>query len=136
MTFKFKGSEVLKAMEKVNDYCKDEDVKYILLCEKAKQKRSLAQNRYYWGVLVKMLSDYTGFTSNEMHQVLGNQLWSYEKDGRKFIRSTTDMDTKEFSDKIEEARVFAQDNIGVYIPEPNEVTNEMWMMLQPNDHKL
>lgn len=135
MTFKFKGSDCLTAIEKVSDYCKDPDERYILLVQKAKQKRSLAQNRFYWGVLVKMLSDYTGFTPNEMHQVLGDNLWSYEKDGKKFIKSTTEMNTAEFAANIDAARLFAQDNIGVYIPEPNEITNEVWMSLNPDLEK-
>lgn len=136
MTYKFKGSDVLTAIEKVSDYCKDADGKYILLVQKAKEKRSLAQNRYYWGIVIKMLSDYTGFTSQEMHQVLGDNLWSYEKDGRKFIKSTTEMNTAEFAANIDAARLFAQDNIGIYIPEPNEITNEVWMTLNPDLQKL
>lgn len=132
MTFKFRGKDSFGVMEKISDYCKEPESQYVLRVEKAKQKRSLSQNRYYWGVLVKMLSDYTGFTPNEMHQVLGENLWNYEKDGRKFIKSTTEMDTAEFTRRIDEARLFAQEQIGIYIPEPNEVTNEMLMVLQPH----
>jgi len=38
--------------------------------EKSQKKRSSFQNRYYWGVIVAMLADHTGYTKEEMHEIL------------------------------------------------------------------
>jgi hypothetical protein len=32
--------------------------------------RSIQANRYYWGVIVQLLSEYTGYSVDEMHDVL------------------------------------------------------------------
>ena len=47
---------------------KDGEVEVIVLRRRA--TRSDAQNRYYWGVIVQMLSDKYGYTPDEMHDVL------------------------------------------------------------------
>ncbi len=133
MTYKFKGMGVGSAMKKVEAFCKEASTDYILMVAKAKQKRSLAQNKYYWGVVVKVISDYTGFTPQETHQLLGRELWSYDgKNGHRFIKSTADMDIAEFSSCIENARQYANESIGVYVPEAGEITEEMYMTLNPS----
>lgn len=32
--------------------------------------RSGQQNRWYWGVIVQLLADHTGYTADEIHEVL------------------------------------------------------------------
>ena len=38
--------------------------------ETPKKQRSDSQNRYYWGVIVKMISDFSGESPNRVHEAL------------------------------------------------------------------
>ncbi len=91
-----------------------------------RDKRSGNQNRFYWGCVIKLLSDHTGFTPDEMHETLRAKFLKYQKpmppNGymATVIQSTTDLDTKEFEEYIEEIRRFAIQELDVEIPTPNE----------------
>lgn len=90
-----------------------------------KKYRSLKQNNYYWGVVVKIFSEYTGFTKDETHEVLARKFLTYEKKSPRtgktgvFIKSTTDLTTSEFMDYLLKCREFG-DEYDLNIPEPNE----------------
>ena len=85
--------------------------------------RTPRQNRYYWGVVIKMISDQTGYTKEEMHEALKNDFL-----GRRFIefgtkelelsKSTKDIDTKEMSEYTERCRQFAAEFLQLNIPDP------------------
>lgn len=88
--------------------------------EKERHIRSIQQNKYYWSVICKLISDHTGYTSDEIHQILAEQFLSYEKDGRSFVKSTTKLKTTEFETYMEECRRWASVELQIYIPLPNE----------------
>lgn len=90
---------------------------------KPKKSRSNQQNRYYWGVVCKLVSDHTGYMPEEVHQIMAEKFLSYEKDGRVFTRSTTKLKTAEFEDYMEKCRRWAAMELQVYIPLPNEPGN-------------
>lgn len=97
--------------------------------KKNKPARSLASNRYYWGVVLAYISDETGYTKDEIHQLMQQKFLRYAKsvlDGEEqlFVRSTTSLNTKEMTDYIESIRTFAITELGVYIPDPNEIVYE------------
>jgi hypothetical protein len=88
--------------------------------------RSGQQNKYYWGVVIKTLSDETGFTPEEMHDVLKWKFLKYSKvlpngEQVEVTESTTDLDTKEFEDFMEQVRRFAITELDILIPLPNEL---------------
>lgn len=94
-----------------------------------KKDRSSNQNRYYWGVIIDLLSEHTGFNRDEMHEVLKHKflrrtLWVPKKDGVKeqsiITYSTTDLTTKQFEEFLAAIRMWASQDLGVCIPEPNE----------------
>jgi dihydroorotate dehydrogenase len=94
-----------------------------------KKQRSNNQNRYYHGVVVKTLSEHTGFTSDEMHEVLKHKflktyLHVVNKKGSveevQISKSTKDLNTKEFEDYMTKVREWASIELGCWIPEPNE----------------
>ncbi|MCP5006910.1 MAG: hypothetical protein GY941_23630 [Planctomycetes bacterium] len=88
-----------------------------------KEKRSIQQNNYYFGVVCKIISDETGYTTEEIHQILGDKFLSYEKNELKFIKSTTKLKTNEFEIYMEECRRFASMELSCYVPLPNEPNN-------------
>jgi hypothetical protein len=129
MTFKFNASEVDGACKKMSGYIKPGN-SYILQINRAKDKRSLNQNRYYWGVIVSLFSQATGLTSNESHQELSSMFLMYERSGKNFTKSTTELDTKQFEDYTEQCRVFMWHELNVHVPLPNELTEEFLIQLQ------
>ncbi|MDD4924312.1 MAG: hypothetical protein PHF74_05710 [Dehalococcoidales bacterium] len=99
---------------------KDVDAVY----KEHKNARSYRQNRYYWGIVVNILSDVTGYSSDEMHEILRAKFLPDSKEvGNEVInisRSTTELNTSEFEDYLRQIREFASASLGTYIPQPNE----------------
>lgn len=89
-------------------------------------ERSLRQNSYYWGVVIKILSDYTGFEPDEMHEDLKNRFLKYYKvikatgEERELAKSTSNLSTEEFEAYLDMIRRWAMIEHDVYIPLPNE----------------
>jgi azurin len=87
-----------------------------------RRKRSGAQNRFYHAVVVRTLADYTGYTTDEMHEALKAKFLA-EDDmvlGLTRITSTTKLSTAQMTDYIERVRLWAHCELGCYIPAPNE----------------
>lgn len=128
------SNEVAKGkLKQLKDFLDSVDGEQItLVFEKyfEKRYRSLQQNNYYWGVVVATFQDYTGYTKEETHEVLGKAFLTYEKvspkTGRKavFVKSTTDLDTKEFEEYMQKCRELGM-KYGLNIPEPNAEDNEV-----------
>jgi hypothetical protein len=94
--------------------------------EVLKEKRSARQNRYWHAVVVPLFAAHCGYDVHEMKDVLALELLPVEvpdlKTGEiKIIPGhTSALTTKAFNDLIERAlRLGAE--MGIYIPEPNEV---------------
>ena len=96
--------------------------------EKVRHTRSIQQNRYYHGVVCKLIADHTGYSGDEIHQLLAEQFLSYEKGGKSFVRSTTKLKTAEFENYLESCRRWAAMDLQVYIPLPNERDNFFYEM--------
>lgn len=96
-----------------------------------KKWRSNSQNSYYWSVCVGLISEHTGFTPDETHEILKNRFLSEPKTLQLktktqmvFVtRSTTELDTKSFEEYLSKIRIFASMELGIWIPEPNEQIN-------------
>lgn len=92
--------------------------------------RSQQANRFYWGVVVAVLSEYTGFTPDEMHdwlkmKFIPKKLAVCDGNGEvqgEFVMggSTRKMNTAQFTDYIETIRAWAASELDVQIPDPNE----------------
>lgn len=102
-------------------------------CHRAiKKDRSNNQNRYYWGVVVNELSEHTGFTPDEVHEILKHKfLWKVlfvkAKSGTDKVlvgKSTAQLTTAEFENFMRDVRQWASIELGVWIPEPNEAPTE------------
>ena len=97
-----------------------------MICPKCKFQwkstlRSNPQNRYYWGVCVEIISDHTGFTPEEIHEVLKHKfLTPKERMGQQIYPNTTQLDTREFNLYIEKIQRWASESLGLVIPDPNQ----------------
>ena len=97
----------------------------IIAVDETKLKRSIKQNNYYRGVIVKMSAEYTGYSTAEQHQVFQKHVLGYKElicNGRvdQVLISTTELNTTEFEHFTEHCRVLANGWYGLEIPLPNE----------------
>jgi hypothetical protein len=91
--------------------------------------RSMQQNRYYWGVVIQMLSEYTGFVPDEMHDVLKAKFIPKKLalcDGNGEVQdefvlggSTRKMNKNEFGEYVESIRRWAAETLDLVIPDPD-----------------
>jgi len=108
-----------------------ENAKEGYFCEVAKRKvkRSNNQNRYYHGIVIKMFSQEIGQIPEETHQDLAKHFLTYENNGKKYTKSTTQLNTVEFENYLEQCRQLASKHYGMYIPLPNECTEDIYKEL-------
>lgn len=129
MIIKFRSDNTVNAFRKISEYVKGTEDFYTIEIVRSKRKRSLNQNKYYWGVVVKIVSMHTGYTADEAHQELARMFLSYDNNGKKFVRSTTKLTTWEFEQYLDKVRAWAQKEMDCHIPMPNEITDEIYVEL-------
>jgi len=128
MNLKFYGAilhdkVVLQTPAAFKAYVKTFEGKQIeLTVGSVKKSRSNNQNRYYWGVVVTMLSDETGYSTDEMHDALRMLFLQDRTKKIPTIKSTTDLSTVEFEDYLAKIRQWAAETLNCVIPDPNEVS--------------
>lgn len=92
--------------------------------KEVKSKRSLAQNAYFYGVIVETLARELGYTSKEMHNILKAEFLkkevNFKGDWLEYTVGTSDLNTKEFEKLMVEIREWASIELSIWIPEPNE----------------
>ena len=117
-----KGKLVYNNPEGLENYLQSLNDKSVdVLIRLPKKDRSHEQNRYYWGVIIRLLSEHLGYSDDEMHDAL--KMLFLKDESRKIptLRSTTELSTTEFEKYLEEIRMWAAQLLGFYIPLPNEV---------------
>jgi len=105
------------------------DGSYVLSITRLRAIRSPQANRYWWGVVVHLFSEHTGFTPEEIHE------WAKAKfipkrlallNGNGDVEdeyviggSTRKMTTTEFYDFVDTVRTFGNERLGLNIPPPD-----------------
>jgi hypothetical protein len=86
-------------------------------------KRSISQNSYFH-VVVSFFANETGYTISESKTLLKREFGSfmvYEKDGKRFLLSTTELDSLQMAEFIQWIRqVACYENLGIYCPSSEE----------------
>ncbi len=81
-----------------------------------------------WGVVYQLLSDHLGYTVDEIHELLKIMFlsrWLLIKDKKhRTTQSTTELSTSEMGEYLYKIRRWASLDLGMNIPEPNEVDYE------------
>jgi hypothetical protein len=109
-----------------NEYMsKLEDGNYSLEVKKIKNPRSLAQNRYYW-FICGLLAEKFKIENDKVHELLKylflrHEEWS-DVAGVSIVslKSTTDLNTKEFEEFLDRIRKWSLEEYNFVIPIPNE----------------
>jgi hypothetical protein len=92
-----------------------------------RETRSSNLNKYYFGVVVKLISQHTGMTSSEVHLELKKRFIPvffrdrYKRQEVIYGGGTAYLTNKQFWEYIEHCVIFAQDFFDIYIPQPNEI---------------
>lgn len=96
---------------------------------KPPRRRSTAQNAYWHGVIVAILADHCGYTADEMHDTLKSRFLGQDDlaTGLRKVGSTKKLSTSEFSRLIDEVRLWSHQDLGVYLPAPNEA-DDPWLV--------
>lgn len=103
-----------------------DDTKVYVSVSEDRPPRSTAQMRYYWGVVMRLSSDATGYTPEEMHEISKAKFLSrkYEVGFEDITapESTKQLNSKQMTDYIENVRRWLSEQ-GIYTPNPNEEIN-------------
>ena len=104
-----------------------------LTVKKKSYKRTNPENRYYHGVIVKILSDELGYSREEMHQALKFKflrIAKEERNGLPKIGSTAELDIPSFENYCETIRNWALTDLNIKIPLPGEVDLDGELVLE------
>lgn len=131
MNFKIQSqSDKVKLISEIEKL--DESKKYDVSIKVQRQIRSLPQNRLYW-LKVSCICDETGSDKDQIHEELKKMflppkmvksLYGFLMD---VPMSTTELDTKQFTDFLEKIDVFASSELGIVLPNPGDLAwNEFY----------
>jgi len=116
------GQVKLNNKEQFYDYIRNFEGKVIqVLVRKYKTSRTIKQNDYYWGCVVQKLANKLGYTKEEMHAIYGQLFLIIERNGMKFVRSTTSLTSDEMSKYIKQIQQWASEVHNFYIPDSDEI---------------
>lgn len=89
--------------------------------EPKKKKRSWKQNNYYWGAILPIVGEATGFTEEEAHDALKHKFLVIKGDKLDKVRSTVQLSTGEFTEYIMKITQWGSEFLGIEKwPEPDE----------------
>jgi len=129
------GRLVPREIRKFNQYLQGLEGREVdIVVGKPKRRRSSPENRYFHGVVIKILADAFGYTPEEMKDIVRTLFFSVDKTCTfthpktkksvtreiRVVKSTAEWDTVEFEDRMERIRQWA-DTFDIHIPLPNEV---------------
>jgi len=105
-------------------------LEFELTVQRRRAARSIQQNAYWWGVCLQVVSEHTGYTPDELHEIakqmfLPKRLAMNDGNGEvvgEFVLggSTRTLNTIEFGEFIEKWRQWAAETLDCNIPDPAE----------------
>ena len=115
------GKLKLKRPERFQKYVSGLQGEFFMVVKKKTKKRSKKQNRYYRGVIIKMIAEDIGYYATAEKEEFHNWFrYMILKDGI-VARSTTDLNTAEMEDYEAKIRMWASEFRNLVIPLPNEI---------------
>lgn len=103
--------------------------------KKINPKRTINQNSYLHSCF-GLMAKYTGFTIEEIKVIAKREFGSfmvYEKEGSKFLRSSTELDSKQFTQWTDWVRVYGREQVGVEIPTPQQYKENLGAIMKEID---
>lgn len=94
---------------------------------KVESSKTQQQLGYLFGVVFKIISEYTGFTVEETYQVYKRKYLRYHKEYKgkiyKFNKGLSQCKVSEAAEFIDKVIIHAQTDLGLIIPEPSSEFN-------------
>jgi hypothetical protein len=84
-------------------------------------RRSEQQNAYYWGAVLKVISDHTGYDCEDLHNHFKAHFLKRHVGNLTSFRSTTELNKVEFGEYLDKIIRFASERLDVRVPTPDEV---------------
>jgi len=104
------------------------DKPIIITVSKQKRQRSINQNAYYFGVVLKIMGEELGYFVDDLHHALATKFLKKVIDlGDESIetyRSTATLTTIQFEEYLQNIRIFASSELNIFIPLPNECLDD------------
>lgn len=99
-------------------------VKFTITISRIRNKRSIDQNRLYW-LWIACICRETGNDKDDVHEYFKEYFLGYSEKPMfggsvRHTRSTSDLDTKQFTDYLEKIKVWAARELGIILPEPKD----------------
>jgi len=121
-----KGRIGKKVGDNINKHLsKFEGKRVLITVDKVKSKRSTQQNRLWW-LYMTILSDHTGYTKQEIHEICKFKFLKREKvieetgEIMEYLESTAALNKSEFSDLVSDMTRWASETFSVVLPQPND----------------
>lgn len=111
-------------------------IQYVVEIKRIRQQRSHDQNGLYW-MWLSCLSAETGNDKEDLHTFFREYFLGYA-DKQIFgsvirkVRSTSDLDTKQFTDYLEKIKVWAARELGIALPDPKDAYFESFKEIYKN----
>lgn len=121
-------SQTAKFREWISHNLRGKEVQVVV--KPKKKLRSLNENNYYWGVVIQLLAEHTGYAPSEMHELCKVKFLPPKRitlrNGKNdqsitIAMSTTELTTSQMENYLSEIRLWAIDFWELKIPLPNEV---------------
>jgi len=120
-----KGRLILSGEDRFNAYLSSLEGKQVeVIVQIPRKSRSINQNNYYFGIIVTMISEFTGHTIDEVHGFLAGMflvkhmnILGNETD---YVLSSTSLSTTEAENYFSKCREWAALTLQLSVPEPNE----------------
>ena len=117
------GKLKMERRDRFEKYLQGLNGKYSLIIKKKTKPRSIEQNNYYWGVIIKMIADEMGhYGREEMLRIHDALRHMFLCDDGLIPKSTTDLSTVQAEEYYAKIRMWASEFLNLYIPLPNEIT--------------
>lgn len=94
-----------------------------VVIKRLRHQRTLRANRYYWGVVVKLMADEFGYDAQELHEALAMKFLRIDDcpiTGSPRRKPTPECETKEFAEYTDACIRLAAEH-GIVVPSPDEV---------------
>lgn len=109
-----------------------QDCAVTITIERKHATRSLSQNALYWAVYVETISEHTGYTPDEIHELLKAKFLPKKvaiADGNGELiddimigGTTTRLNKIQFGEYLQSIHEWASNKLGLWIPEPTDGT--------------
>ena len=130
--FDANGKLQARAFENALDSFRSRRVPVVLTIEEDKGKRTDPQNNYYWLCLTMMGDGLKELgwepkkcTKDAVHDMVAREFLTVDEPGLggvllRRVKSTTELNVKEFVEYMDHVIQYAAENIGVELPQPGE----------------